>query len=211
MRGKLNDNPMAQLALVGVLVVVGILVFLKPLGGGGGEEEAESSSAGPTVATVNGVTATGATPGEAVESAVSGIEEGSVSSVTGSTVPTSIPTPPPPASYRHAYRSGKTVVLLVVHDGGIDDNRTANAAAVLAGMPDVAVFEVPLHQLPRYASVTIGLEVNRTPALVVVRPKQLSGGVPQASVDYGLQTERSVEQAVRDAAYKGPEKTYHPE
>lgn len=210
MREKLNENPMAQLALVGVLLLVGVLVFLKPLGGGGEEEEAESSSSG-AVATVNGVTAAGATPGEAVENAVSGVEEGSISSVTGSAIPTSVPAPPPPAAYRDAYRSGKTVVLLVVHDGGIDDNRTANASAVLSGMSDIALFEVPLRQLPRYASVTIGLEINRTPALVVVRPKQLSGGVPQASVDYGLQTEKSVEQAVRDATYKGPEETYHPE
>jgi hypothetical protein len=49
------------------------------------------------------------------------------------------------------------------------------------------------------------------PALVVMRPRQLSGGVPQATVDYGFQTPQSIDQAVRDAAYKGPEATYHPE
>ena len=72
----------------------------------------------------------------------------------------------------------------------------------------------PLHrarrQISRYAAITLGLEVNRVPALVVMRPKQLSGGTPQASVDYGFQTPQSVVQAVRDAAYDGREVTYHP-
>ncbi len=48
------------------------------------------------------------------------------------------------------------------------------------------------------------------PALVVMRPKQLSDGTPQASVDYGFQTPQGVLQAVRDAAYDGREVTYHP-
>jgi hypothetical protein len=44
-----------------------------------------------------------------------------------------------------------------------------------------------------------------------MRPKRLSGGVPQASVEYGFQTPASVVQAVRDAGYSGPEETYHPD
>ncbi len=207
MREKLNDNPVAQVALVAVLLAVAAFVFLNKSGG----EEEESGAAGPTVATVNGVTATGSSPGEAVENAVANIEEGSVAAVGTSTVPTSVPAPPPPAPVLAAYKEGKTVVLLVVHDGGIDDRRTATASRALLSMPEVALFEVPVKQLPRYASITVGLELNRVPALIVVRPRQLSGGVPQASVDYGFQTEETVEQAVRDATYKGPEGTYHPE
>lgn len=208
MREQLNENPMVQVALIGVLVAVALFVFvLKP---GGGEEE-ESSSAGPTVATVNGVTATGASPGEAVENAVSEIEEGSVAAVTASATPLAVPAPPPPAEYRAAYKANETVVLLIVHNGGIDDNRVEVASEALAGMEDVKLIEVPVRQLPRYAAITLGLQVNRVPALVVVRPRKLSGGVPQASVDYGFQTRETVVQAVRDASYKGPEKTYHPE
>jgi hypothetical protein len=37
----------------------------------------------------------------------------------------------------------------------------------------------------------------------VVRPRDLSGGVPQASVSYGFRGPDSVEQAVRDALYDG--------
>jgi len=60
--------------------------------------------------------------------------------------------------------------------------------------------------------VTVGLDVNQLPALIVMRPKSLSHGVPQASVAYGVQTPQSIYQMIRDASYRGPEGgTYHPE
>lgn len=209
MREQLNDNPVAQVGIVLVLVALAAFMFLKP--GGGGEEE-ESAGAGPTVASVNGVTATGATPGEAVESAVEGaLETGAVTAAGSGEMPTSIPAPPPPRELTAAYDSGKTVALLVVHDGGIDDRLTARAATVLAAMPEVALIQVPVQRLPSYAAVTVGLDLNRVPALVVMRPKALSGGTAQATVDYGFQTPQTLVQAVRDASYQGPEATYHPE
>ncbi len=209
MRETLNDNPIAQVGVVLVLVALAAFMFLKPSGGG----EAESAGAGPTVASVNGVTATGATPGEAVETAVEGaLESGAVGAAAGSgEMPTSIPAPPPPREFTAAYDSGRTVALLVVHDGGIDDRLTARAATVLAAMPEVALIQVPVQRLPSYAAVTVGLDLNRVPALVVMRPKALSAGTPQATVDYGFQTPQTLVQAVRDASYRGPEATYHPE
>jgi hypothetical protein len=205
MRDKLNNSPMAQVGLVLVLVAVAAFMLLKP----GGGEEGEEAGSGEVVATVNGATATGATPGEAVEGAVASLEEGGGEVLSGE-VPTSMPVPPPPAPVTVAYEAGKTVVLLVVHDGGIDDVLTAAAAARLASVPDVALFAVPVARIARYAAITVGLDLNRVPALVVMRPQRLSGGIPQASVDYGFQTPQGVVQAVRDAAYKGPEATYHP-
>jgi hypothetical protein len=207
-RDALNNNPIAQVGAVLVLVALAAFMFLKP--GGGGEEE--SAAAGPTVASVNGVTATGATPGEAVESAVEGaLETGAVASAAGtSAMPTSVPAPPPPRELTAAYDADKTVVLLVVHDGGIDDRLTAAAATVLTAMPEVALIPVPVRQLSRYAAVTVGLDLNRVPAVVVMKPKRLSGGIPQATVDYGFQTPETLVQAVRDASYNGPEATYHP-
>jgi hypothetical protein len=206
-RGKLNDNPIAQLALIGVLLVLGVVVLLKP--GGGGESE-EASSSGEVTATVNGVAATGSTPGEAVEGAVEGLEEGGGATASGG-VPTSIPVPPPPRRFSAAYDAGKTVVLLIVHDGGIDDANTAAATAALVGVPDTELIVVPAANVARYAAVTVGLDLSQVPALVVMKPKHLSHGVPQATVEYGFQTPQSVVQAVRDAAYKGPETTYHPD
>jgi hypothetical protein len=204
-REKLNNDPKTQVAAVAVLVVVALLFFLKS--SGGEEEEAESGGA---VATVNGETATGATPGAAVDAAIAGLETGAVEAG-ASAAPTSIPAPPPPAKFASAYDSGDTVVLLVVDKGGIDDRLTAKAADAVEGMADTTLIRVPLKQLPRYAAITVGLELNRVPALVVVRPKKLSHGVPQATVDYGFQTRQSIVQAVRDASYKGPEATYHPD
>jgi hypothetical protein len=205
-REKLNSNPIAQVGLIAVLVVLGLVFFLKSSGG----EEAEEAGSGPTVATVNGVPGSGDSAGEAVESAIANLEASGAA--TGSTeAPSSVPAPPPPADFTAAYDANKTVVLLVVHNGGIDDRMTADAADRVAGMADVAFFEVPVRRVPRYASVTVGLDLNRVPALVVLRPRKLSGGVPQATVEYGFQTRQGVVQAVRDASYTGPESTYHPD
>ncbi len=207
MREKLNDNPMAQIGLVVILIVVVAFMLLKP---GGGEEEAEA----PTAATVSvagteaSATATGATPGEAVEGAVEGALEAATAEA--SALPTSIPPPPMPAPVAAAYNAGKTVVLLVVHDGGIDDRLVAGSVRGLEGYPDVALFVVPAKQISRYAAITLGAEVEQVPALVVMRPRKLSEGTPQASVDYGFQTPQSIVQAVVDARYEGPETTYDP-
>lgn len=204
MREKLNENPMAQVALVGLLVVAVAFFFFR----GSGGEENEEVPAGEVAATVNGVPGSGATPGEAVESAVESLEAGATAPVAAA--PTSVPTPSPPRPLTAAYDSGKTVVLLIVHNGGIDDALVERSTLLLAAVPDVALFVVPAKQIARYAAVTVGLDVNRVPALVVMRPKRLSDGTPQATVDYGFQTPQGVVQAVTDANYHGREVTYHP-
>jgi hypothetical protein len=208
MREKLNENPMAQIGLVVILLLVVAFMLLKP---GGGEEEAEA----PTAATVSVAgteatgTATGATPGEAVEGAVEGALEAATAEA--SALPTSIPPPPMPAPVAAAYDADKTVVLLVVHEGGIDKRLVSGSASGLAGYPDVSLFVVPAQRISRYAAITLGAEVQQVPALVVMRPRKLSDGTPQASVDYGFQTPQSIVQAVVDARYRGPEETYHPD
>jgi hypothetical protein len=82
---------------------------------------------------------------------------------------------------------------------------------VLRPRSEVALFVVPVGEIARYAAITLGVDVNRVPALVVMRPRRVSEGTPQASVTYGLQTRQSIVQAVRDAAYAGPTVSYHPE
>ena len=210
MREKLNENPIAQVALVGVLVAAAAFFFLSS---SGGEEEEEAVA--PTEATVAVAgtevsgTATGATPGVAVEDAVESALE-AAGEAGASAAPSAMPTPSPPRPLAAAYDAGKTVVLLIVHPGGIDDKLVTRSSLLLAPYRDVALFVVPDRQIARYAAITIGLDVNRVPALVVMRPKRLSGGTPQASVDYGFQTSQGVVQAVLDASYRGPEVTYHP-
>ena len=190
MREKLNESRAAQIGLVAVLVIAVAVIFLKPGGGGSGETAAEV----PVVAGETGVP-TAATAGG------SGMGE----------LPTAVPAVKgPPRAFVAAYDAGETVALLVVHDGGIDDAYTTAALKKVASIEDVATFVVPAKQISRYASVTIGLDVNQLPALIVLRPKRLSGGVPQATVSYGYQTPESIYVSVLDATYKGPEVTYHP-
>jgi hypothetical protein len=206
-REKLNENPIAQVGLILVLVVVAVVIFI---GSSGGGEESEEAPAGETVATVNGVTASGSSPGEAVEGAVESLEEGAVAGVSATEIPTSVPAPSPPRRLTAAYEAGKTVVLLIVDKGSIDSAFTARSSLLLAPYQDVSLFIVSAKEIARYAAITVGLDVNRVPALVVMKPKNLSGGTPQASVDYGAQTPQTVVQAVLDANYHGREVTYHP-
>lgn len=210
MREALNENPIAQVGIVLVLVAVAAFMFLKP--GGGGEEEAAPEASISVGGQEMSQSEVASKAGEVVEGAVeAAIESGAIGGAAGAAaMPSSVPAPPPPHEFTAAYDSGKTVVLLVVHDGGIDDRLTAMAATALTAMPEVALIGVPVKRLPRYAAVTVGLDLNRVPAVVVMKPKRLSGGVPQATVEYGFQTPATLVQAVRDASYQGPEVTYHP-
>jgi hypothetical protein len=209
-REKLNENPIAQVALVALLVAVAGFMLLSK--GGGEEEESGSTEATVSVAgTGASATATGATPGEAVEGAVEGAIEAVASEAAVGSIAGAIPPPPMPTPVARAYRADKTVVLLIVHDGGIDDRLVTDSVKRLGSRADVATFVVPAKQIARYGAITLGVDVKQVPALVAMRPRSLSGGVPQASVDYGFQTPQSVFQAVLDASYKGPEATYHPD
>jgi hypothetical protein len=54
------------------------------------------------------------------------------------------------------------------------------------------------------------VQLDRVPALVVVRPRRLSDGVPEATVSYGFRGPESVQQAVEDALFDGKSVTYDP-
>ena len=188
MREKLNESKAAQVGLVAVLAIVVAILFLGKSGG---------SSSGETEVTIE--------PGETLAVATA--------SVTGmGELPTSVPqTKPLPHRFSAAYDADETVALLVVHDGGIDDKYTRLALKAVAAVESVTPIVVPAKQISRYASVTVGLDVSQLPALIVMRPKSLSHGVPQAIVAYGYQTPQSVYQTIVDASYKGPEQgAYHP-
>jgi hypothetical protein len=187
-RDKLNESKAAQIGLVAVLALVVAVLVLGKSGG--------SSSGAET------------------EVAVEASETPAVASQTGmGELPASVPASKPlPPRFTAAYDAGETVALLVVHDGGIDDAYTEVALKEVARVEHAAVIVVPAKQISRYASVTVGLDINQVPALVVMRPKPLSHGVPQATVSYGYQTPESIFVALRDASYVGPEQqAYHPD
>jgi hypothetical protein len=210
MRDALNSNPLVQLAVVGVLLL-GAGIFLLSSSGGGEEEEPASSEATVSIAgTEASGTATGASPGEAVEGAVAAAEEAAGASLSSALGQTATSAPPLPQPVLDAWLANRTLVLLFTRDGGIDDRQVEIATAGLAGFREAAVFVVPVAKISRYAAITEGVGVDRVPALVVVTPKHLDGAVPTASVSYGFQSSQSVAQAVIDAGYTGPTIDYHP-
>jgi hypothetical protein len=200
MREALNSNPLVQLGVVAALLVV-VAVFLMSSGGGGGEEEAASGGAATTEVS------TGATAPAAGEEA--GGSEALGAALAGA-APAGIAAPPLPKPVLRAWQANRTLVLLFVHDGGIDDKRVKVATEGLAGFRDAEVFIVPAKRISRYAAITEGVGVDRVPALVVVTPKDLDKSVPTASVSYGFQSPQSVAQAVIDAGYEGRTLDYHP-
>jgi hypothetical protein len=195
MREQLNSNPLVQVAVIAVLLIGGAVFLLGVMGGGGEEESGSSLSSsapsgeGPAPSPVEGapVTAEGVTA-----------------------PPTNLATRPLPRPVLAAWKADRTVALLFVHGGGIDDRLVRQASAQLDNMSGVASFVVPADRIADYASITEGVGVDRVPALVVLGPKRLDESVPTASVTYGFQNGASVEQAVIDAGYEGPTLAYHP-
>lgn len=194
MREKLNDNPVAQVVLIGVLLLVGAVFFMSSMGGGEkAEEEGESGAAASAIESESTEAPAGLSAALAMVSQASAAH--------------AKPLPSPVVS---AWNADKTVVLLFVHDGGIDDRLVKAATGRLQTLPEAATFVVPADQISRYAAVTEGVGVNRVPALVVIRPKSVHQSIPSASVSYGFQSGESVVQAVIDAGYRGPTLPYHP-
>jgi hypothetical protein len=187
MREKLNENPVAQIALIAVLALLGGYLVLTHMGGSG------SSKAAPEATAESGVAAT-ATPVSATSSISPPVDQ------------------PLPGVINRAYNDGDTIALLIYRPGGIDDRRVTEAVQVLEEMPDVALFTTPADKIARYSQITGPLGVSGTPALIVVRPRRLNGdGAAPATVTYGFQTAADIRQAVVDANYHGPQLTYAPQ
>jgi hypothetical protein len=203
MREALNSNPVVQAAVVAVLLLGAAIFLLMP---GGGEEKEESAGEGTVQIAGTEISASGATPAEAVEGGVGATAEGA-SLVPGRLAAAA---PPLPAPVLDAWESNRTVVMLFVHNGGIDDRLVRNATRAVAGFPNASFFVVPAQQISRYAAIAEGVGVERVPALVAVTPKRLQDGEPTASVAYGFQRPETVRQAVIDAGYEGPTIDYHP-
>jgi hypothetical protein len=191
MRDKLNSNPIAQATILGILLLATGFFVLSSMGGGGEEE--------------------GATPSaESIVATVAASEGSGVAAVPPSPAALADAAPPPPPAVTAAFAANRTVVLLFVRDGGIDDRLVVGATRSLGALPGVSTFVVPAKRIARYAAIAQGVAVNQVPALVVLRPKRLDHGVPTASVSYGFQSPQSVVQAVVDAGYKGRTLGYHP-
>lgn len=189
MRQAINNNPIAQVAVLGGLAVLVGLFFMMNMKGKGSSETASSAAPAPS---------TSAPPAPAsTSSATAPPPTGTVSPdalVPGRGLPKPVVT---------AWKRGNTVVLLVVRQGGIDDRLVRNSVRSLSSDGGVSVFVTRANHVARYSRITQGVGVSQAPALVVVRPKRVTGSVPEAQVDYGFRDAQGVVQAVHDAVYSG--------
>jgi pyruvate/2-oxoglutarate dehydrogenase complex dihydrolipoamide acyltransferase (E2) component len=201
MREKLNENPLAQIAVIGVLLALGILL-LTSLGGGESASDAEAEA--PTAVSGASSITPAAEPAASPEAAAASPEAAAAPAISPPAAP------PTPKAVTAAWKSDRTVVLLFVREGGIDDRMVRAASLTLASVSGVELFVVPARRIATYASITEGVGVNRVPALIVLRPKSLGHGTVTASVNYGYQAPQSIRQDVVDARYRGRTLSYHP-
>jgi len=213
MRQKLNENPVAQIALVGVLLlVVGYFVLTQM---GGGEEESAPESA-PTAsvtesASTEGAEAAAPTGGEGRAGSPVTVAGGSHEIAAASGSATAPVDRTMPARVQRAYADNKTIALLIVRDGGIDDHLLREATEVLENRSQVAFFSTKAKHIARFSQITGPLGINQVPALIVIRPRRLNGrGPAPASVTYGFQTKSGVRQTIQDAVYRGRKLSYSP-
>ena len=203
MRKAINDNPVVQMALLGGLAVIVAFLLLTRVMGGHKSSTAPTPTT-PTTSAPTGGTATAPSTGTATAPNV-----GTATAPTGST--TAIPSgklvagPGLPKAVVSAYAHNKAVVILITRRRGIDDDAVKASVELLRANGSLAVFAVNAGKISRFSRITEGVNVNRVPALVVVRPKRLTGGgPPTATVSYGFRGPDSVAQAVRNGLYKGP-------
>ncbi len=229
MRDTLNNNPLVQAAAIGVLaLIVGFLLLTRVMGQS--EPAPEPASTDPASASAEPAAATDATATPAADPTAPQAESTAPAATDASGVaPTDAAVATPaaeaestgefvagpglPADVVKAYADGKVVVLLVELETGIDDRKVERTVEALRSRGDTAVFLVPAEKIADYSRITQGVDVERTPALVVLRPRRLTkGSVPVASVAYGFRGPQSVNQAVEDALYKGRKDIpYYPE
>ena len=212
MRKALNDNPLVQVTVLAVLaLIVGFLLLTRM---SKGDSSSTSSTTATTAASVAPSTAAPSTSAPATT-------PDATASTPSATAPTATATAPSPAAAAaaagafvagpglpapvvKAYADGKVVVLLIVRRHGIDDDAVKASVERLGNGGDVALFMTNAGHISRYSRITEGVNVDRVPALIVMKPRNQAHGVPVATVSYGFRGADSVTQAIQDALYKGP-------
>jgi hypothetical protein len=219
-RNALNNNPVVQAVVIGVMALLVVFLLYTRVINRDDEEAPPPEDAAATEAGAG----TPATPAPAAPSSgdaatapeAAGVpSDGSAPAPAPTASPSDvqanfIPGPGLPEEIVVAYAQNKAVVLLVVNEKGIDDAAVQASVASLSGRSDVELILVPTKDVADYARVTEGVDLNRTPAIVVIRPRKLTGNVPEATISYGFRGPESVQQAVEDAMFDGKPATYDP-
>ncbi len=239
MRKAINDNPVVQIGLLGVLGVLVAVVFMGNMGGGGAEPEATTDAAAtPTETAAPSTASTAAPPATAPSTAA---PDAAATAVPAGSTPFEA-SKGLPADFVESYEAGETPVLLVLDEKGWEDKALVRELVVAKYPEGTAIFfaetgdgskytleeekkflipaanQDKFESLPiaKYSRIAEGVSLDRTPAIIVLHPlktpleKGETAPMPEASVSYGYRGKESITQAVNDALYKGDSKTYAP-
>lgn len=202
MRQAINENPMVQMAVLGICaVVLAFVLFTSVLKKDDAAETPPATTSDPAIATAD--PAATATPPADAGNVTPPADTGTV-------------TPPAdaggadgllaskglPKDVLVAYAKGNAIALVVVDPKQRGMKRIVKAVKGF-DVKDVQVFVVKVNDIAKYSRITQGVSVSRTPALIVIQPRKLSEGAPMATVSYGFRSPRSARQAIEDAFYKG--------
>jgi hypothetical protein len=215
MRKALNENPKVQAGVIALLLVGGVLLFMKmSKGADTGAATATDPAATAATSAPGAVSADGVVPAPATGAAAPVTPTAAPiapTAASGTVSPEAlVPGPGLPRDVAQAFARGNAVVLLIVKQGSTDDDLVRSSVGAISG-PGVSVFVASASNVARYSRITQGVGLSRVPALIVVRPRKVGGDAPQATVSYGFRDSQSIVQAVEDALYTGRDDVpYHP-
>ena len=225
MRKALNENPMVQLAVLGVGgILLAILLISSLSGGGSSSETPPEDPAATATATVDPATATAepapttADPATAATPAADATAAATPDATTTVAPPVDsgsadglLPSAGLPEDVLVAYAKNQAIALLVIDPKAVSDKQVAQYSDVLKSRDDVEYFEVKSKDIADYARITQGVSISRTPSLIVIRPRDKTEGAPTAVVVEGFRDADSIETALEDALYSGPDEPSYPE
>jgi hypothetical protein len=205
MRQKINEDPRYKMGVVAILLLAGFFLFKTMKGG----EEPVAEAPAP-IATADLTTPGATVPSATTASPTMPVAGTAAPAATAGGLPL-IDDAPLPTGLVDAYERGDTVMLLLVRDGGIDDRLVRAATEQVAALSGAALFVDSVANVSRYTQITQAINLDRVPALIVLRPKRLSGGTATATVSYGFRDVQSVRQEIEDALYDGRVVGYSPD
>ncbi len=205
MRQRLNDNPIMAVALVAVLGIAIIFLFLTRTSGSSSDSTAATT---PATTPATGVATTDPTAAATATPTTPATVAPSTSPTPTGSAPF-VPGPGLPKQVVHAYNSDKVVVLLIFKRNGIDDTDVRHYVDKLsAKQEDAAIFQTAAKHIADYSRIAVGVDVSQVPAIVVLEPNRGhvdKNATPKATVTYGFHGFASIQQAIRNAQYNGPD------
>jgi type IV secretory pathway VirB10-like protein len=225
-RKAINENPTMQIAVLAVFgVLFAVLFYTMVLSGGDeGNPDAIPIAGGQADPATNPEAAAAATPepvAPAPEPAADAAPAAPAAPVPEPTAPVTPASPPAPGGAALTptrglpsdvlvpLAKGKAVAMLVVDPKAISDREVRVYTRRLSGRRDVAVMTVDVNKIADYSRITQGVNVSRTPALVVVSPRRGSDQLT-GSVHHGFRGAKGIEVALEDALYEGGRRSASP-